>query len=432
MKKITSILFILIFILVSIMGNTVCYADEEYETENILEFYNCLDGWEINAVTYELSSYGVVGLYCPNECPDLDLYEPFEFVLSDDKGTVYEPKNGIWTLGKGNYEITWTNMDEVKDRLKGWELYDEYTITFPDGSNKTQYFSVDGKKQTLSFYTSISSTMYLLYPESQYIFDPVGDPEVTVVGDYNPDALPDFLGSASKLTYEVRRAGGAVLLDEELKKPLEEGYYMITWNNMDEIKQLVENSNDDFFNNYELVFPDEPLTKKLTITSKPWWDKPKKTIRMLGMYCSMEGEALLDAKELIRISGEYDEDLYNEWIQYVEIEYYDESGRKLEESEISDNMPAGTYTARWVNFYEFQKLDIEKGWGLQDKYFLKDDFDTEYPECEIELCAIDYDPELGSVLGNGTLTVVFGCTTLICLAAIVILASKLKKEKENK
>lgn len=431
MKKKLCLILALVLMLVAVLGSTFVFADEE-DDEKILEFFTCMDGWEITAVTYELSSSGIIGIYCPNECPDFIFDHPFKFVLTDDNGTTLNPsEDGIWILGKGDYKVTWTNADEIKESLKAWELYDEYTIVFPEESELTQSFSIDGEKQKLSFYTSISSTMYLLYPESSYTFDPVGDPEVYVVGDFDPSLLPDFLGSNSKLTYEVKRAGGSVLTEEELKKPMEVGYYMVTWNNMDEIKRLVESSDDKFFDNYELVFPDEPLTKKLTITNKPWWEQPKDTIRLLGMFTGIEGDALLDAKELIRISGNYDKDLYNQWIQYVQIEYFDESGRKLADSELTENMPAGTYYARWTNFYEFQKLDVEKGWGLQEKYFLKDDFDTEYPECEIILCGIDYDPDTGSVLGNGTLTTVFACTTIIFLALSVVLAVKLKKSKSN-
>jgi len=436
MKKKLCLMLALVFILVTVLGSTFVFADEEggeyyEENENVLEFFNMIDGWEINAVTYQLYSFDVVGICAPNESPDFLYDDAFKFILTNEDGITQIPsEDGIWTLGKGSYTITWTNVEEIKERLKSWELYDEYTIIFPEESELTQHFYIDGNKRKLTFYTSTSSTMYLLSPESQYTFDPVGDPEVYVIGDFNPSALPDFIGSNSKLTYEVKRAGGAVLTEEELKKPLEEGYYMVTWNNMDEIKAMVEASDDEFFDNYELVFPDAPLTKKLTITKNPWWDRPTGNIRMLMNYCNMEGIALPDARELVRITNvnSYDKNLYNEWIQYVEIGYFDESGRRLEESELTDNMPAGTYTAKWLNFYDFQKIDIEKGWGLQEKYFLKDDFDTEYPECEIVLCSNDYNPEAGSIIGNGTLTIVFGCTTAIFLALSIMLGLKLKKK----
>lgn len=242
--------------------------------------------------------------------------------------------------------------------------------------------------------------------------------------------VPEFLLSGKSYTFDVKVRRGATLTKEELTAPMKEGSYILTWNNMDEIKKLVEESDAEIFDRYTLIFPDEPLTSVFDLKFKGS-PNPKDKLDMYPSFGVEKGLPLPSAERILYVTDKWDfEEDDAEWLSNVKIEYYDESGRKLEENEINGNLPVGTYIARWANFDEFLAMDIEKGWGLQNKYKICGSLDEEYPECVCEIVEVpEYD--LGSVIGNGTLTVAFGCTTLICLVVIAVLSIKLKKAKDN-
>jgi len=443
MKKKLGVVLVLMLIMVTAFGSMGVYAeseDDEYiedgeylEDRMFIEFYMSLHDCEINAITTEFDADYSVRYYCSTERPDFLTKDIIKYELTDENGKLLVPNDdGTWTLGKGNYKLRWSNVDEVKERLKEWEFYDQCDFYFPEEEELTVNIYVNGKKTELSF--DLVSTTLTVDKESDYVFDPstLWNMQLTgIMSNADYYQLPEFLRTDLKYTFDVKVKRGAVLTEEELAAPMEEGSYIITWNNVDEIKKLVEESNAEIFDRYTVVFPEEPLKAKFNLRFNGS-SRPTEYLDMYSCYGVEQGVALPSAERILSATDMSRLQIAKtEWISNVQIEYYDMDGRKLEESEINGNLEPGEYIARWVNFDEFLLMDIENGWGLQEKYKICDNLDEGYPECTLEV----YEPfeyDMGSVLGNGALTVVFGCTTLICLAAIAILASKLKKENGDK
>jgi len=147
MKKRISIVLALVLLLVSVLGTTCVFAEKEYSM--YIDFYRSLGDCEINAITTKFDAEYAIGYYASDEYPEFLDEDPFEYELTDEKGTVLIPDaDGTWTLGKGSYKLRCVNMDDIKERLKEWEYYDTCEFTFPEEEELTINITVDGEERS--------------------------------------------------------------------------------------------------------------------------------------------------------------------------------------------------------------------------------------------------------------------------------------------
>jgi len=413
------------------------FADEEEDKEQF-SFYMALGDSDINAVSYKFDTTRVVDFYTNADVyPEWLDEEPYQYVVKDEKGNELKPDaDGIYLLEKGEYALTWSNIEEIKERLKTWEFYDDFIFYFPEEEEMTVHIKVDGEKTKITFWACPSLTLYQK-ETSNYVFNPAGLYVIQITGlldfaDYYN--LPEYLLDGSKYTFEVKDYRGNVLSQEELKTPMKEGTYFITWNNMDEIQELIEQTNAAIFNKYTVVFPEEPLTIKFYLSFQDPHDKPTEYFGFYESFGLEEGNALPTVKDLFYFSDIEEKEDYPDWISAIELEYFDEDGNQVFSEDYPNGMPAKNYVAKWVNYFEFLEMDKANGWGVQKNY----NFFVDYEAGEVPKCICEFYPkfdtdgyyEAGSIFSQGSLTIVFAGTTLICLMVIVILAIQLKKYKK--
>jgi len=432
MKKKLCLMLAVIMILASLLCTAAVFADDQPEEKEMhLNFYWSLMGINYNGLSLKFDADRALDFYYSDEYPGFLDNNPFQYLIKDENGnTVQQDEDGTWNLTKGYYKLYWDNRDKIAEELQKWSRHDVCEIFFPEEEYVEIY--VDGEKSRVSFWMCPSSTRYIA-KNTNYYFDPSSLWVIQFDGVYDSDDYYQFYELFNEsYSFDVMDQSGHHLTPEELAQPMKEGSYRLTWNNTAEMAEKLKNCTLEVLDRYTVEFPEEELTTVFTLSSKSRSERPTEEMWFMGFYGRNEGQELPKAEDLITFSDIdlYDKESYPDWIKNVVIEYYNENGEKLDDAETVGGMAAGVYTAKWANYTEMLAQDQEMGWGIQSTYNCEICFGDERPECTCEFYKSEND-QLGSAFGDGNLAILFGFSTIICLAVIIALVIKIKKMQET-